>query len=80
MQNDRVITVVRCIRDEVLIEVCHGPIPDEYRTLKFPSNVEKPSQDAKVSAREDDQFFGWLDYYRDASLGESKLLLDDSCL
>ena len=58
------------------IDVCHGPIPDIFRTSMFGPTTELELPDAKES---DDEFEGWLSDYRSSWCRfESRGILDFS--
>ncbi len=58
------------------IDVCHGPIPDIFRTSMFGPTTEFELPDAKES---DDEFEGWLSDYRSSWCRfESRGILDFS--
>jgi len=52
------------------IDVCHGPIPDIFRTSMFEPATEFELPDTKGS---DDQFSKWLDIYRSSTYPDESL-------
>ena len=58
-------TVMRCKINGIIIEECHGPIPDVYRSLWFGplTEFELPSHQES-----DTNFNKWLNLYRTADL------------
>ncbi len=65
--------ITRCRIDDVLIDVCHGNIPDIFRKLWFDPLKEFELPDTKVTEK---KFQRWLDLYRHASPDFEQQLLD----
>ena len=73
--NNLLPTVARYRINEIILEVCHGEIPDVCRPLWFDPITELELPDAKAS---DEDFENWLALYRHAKPWFAGVLLEEA--
>ena len=67
--------VIRIQSKNLTLEVCHGPIPDVCRLLRFDGLKEPELPDTKGN---DEEFEGWIGAYREADPVCAEFLIRDS--
>lgn len=70
--NNQPPIVIRCLIGGIILDVCHGEIPDIFCTSKFGELIELELPDAKGTNKE---FQNWLISYRQANPSFEKQLL-----
>ncbi len=81
--DDLLPKTLRCSTDGIIIEVCHGEIPEIFRQLRYDPVTEFELPDTKVKNIDKqgyfvDEFQEWLSLYRHADKWFEFHLLEES--